>query len=151
MVDSAESISRTFNDYQDQRQLHLTRFPIGAGHPWVGRTIGECELPADALVVMLRRGSENVIPNGDTAIQAGDLMVLSTPLYEDDDGVSLRGGACGGARGLDWEADQGAGYPGGGTHRPGTPCRRHHCSAQGRDSSSAGGYAGGQRVGGNLT
>lgn len=90
MVDSAESISRTFNDYQDQRQLHLTRFPIGAGHPWVGRTIGECELPADALVVMLRRGSENVIPNGDTAIQAGDLMVLSTPLYEDDDGVSLR-------------------------------------------------------------
>jgi len=45
---------------------------------------------ADALVVMLRRGSENVIPNGDTAIQAGDLMVLSTPLYEDDDGVSLR-------------------------------------------------------------
>lgn len=90
MVDSAESVSRTFNDYQDQRQLHLTRFPIGAGHPWVGRTIGECELPADALVVMLRRGSENVIPNGDTAIQAGDLMVLSTPLYEDDDGVSLR-------------------------------------------------------------
>ena len=44
----------------------------------------------DALVVMLRRGSENVIPNGDTAIQAGDLMVLSTPLCEDDDGVSLR-------------------------------------------------------------
>ena len=55
--------------------------------PWYDFTL---ELPADALVVMLRRGSENVIPNGDTAIQAGDLMVLSTPLYEDDDGVSLR-------------------------------------------------------------
>ena len=90
MVDSAESVSRTFNDYQDQRQLHLTRFPIGAGHPWVGRTIGECELPADALVVMLRRGSENVIPNGDTAIQAGDLWCSARRSMK-----TMTGSACG--------------------------------------------------------
>ena len=90
MVDSADSASRTVNDDQDWRQLHRTRFPFGAGHPGVGGTSGERELPADALVGRLRRGSENVIPNGDTAIQAGDLMVLRTPLYEDDGGVSRR-------------------------------------------------------------
>ncbi|MGM9358359.1 TrkA C-terminal domain-containing protein [Flavonifractor plautii] len=150
MVDSAESVSRTFNDYQDQRQLHLTRFPIGAGHPWVGRTIGECELPADALVVMLRRGSENVIPNGDTAIQAGNLWCSARRSMR-----TMTGSACGRclwrSTGTGLGGHQGTGYPGGGTHRPGAPCRRHHCSAQGRDGSSAGGYAGGQRVGGNLT
>ena len=90
MVDSEESVSRTFTDYQDQRQLHLTRFHIGEGHPWAGKSLGECHLPADALVVTLRRGEESVIPNGGTVIQAGDLLVVSTPIYEDDGGVSLR-------------------------------------------------------------
>lgn len=90
MVDTEDNISRTFNDYQDERQLHLTRFHIEAGHPWEGRTVGECSLPADALVVTIRRGEESLIPNGGTVIQAGDLLVVSTPVYEDDGGVSLR-------------------------------------------------------------
>ena len=91
MVDDDEdSVSRTFNDYQDQRQLHLTRFQVGERHPWAGKRVRECHLPADALVVMLRRGSENLIPNGDTVIRPGDLLVLSTPVYEDEGGVSLR-------------------------------------------------------------
>ena len=90
MVDTEDSVSRTFNDYQDQRQLHLTRFRIHEGHQWEGKPVGECALPADALVVTIRRGEENLIPNGGTVIQAGDLLVVSTPVYEDDGGVSLR-------------------------------------------------------------
>lgn len=90
MVDTEDSVSRTFNDYQDQHQLHLTRFRIQPGHPWEGKTVGECNLPADALVVTIRRGAESLIPNGSTVIQAGDLLVVSTPLYQDDGGVSLR-------------------------------------------------------------
>ena len=90
MVDTEDSVSRTFNDYQDQRQLHLTRFRIGPGHPWEGKPVGECHLPADALVVTIRRGEESLIPNGSTVIRAGDLLVVSTPVYQDDGGVSLR-------------------------------------------------------------
>lgn len=90
MVDTEDSVSRTFNDYQDQRQLHLTRFRIGPGHPWEGKPVGECHLPADALVVTIRRGEESLIPNGSTVICAGDLLVVSTPVYQDDGGVSLR-------------------------------------------------------------
>lgn len=56
----------------------------------MGRTIGERELSADTLVVMLRWGSENAIPNGNTVTQVGGLAVLSTPFYEDGDGASLR-------------------------------------------------------------
>ena len=47
-------------------------------------------MPADALVVTIRRGEENLIPNGSTVICAGDLLVVSTPVYEDDGGVSLK-------------------------------------------------------------
>ena len=90
MVDTEDNVGRTFNDYQDQRQLHLTRFRIQQGHPWEGKTVGECNLPADALVVTIRRGEESLIPNGSTVVQAGDLLVVSTPIYQDDGGVSLR-------------------------------------------------------------
>lgn len=89
MVDSGENVSRTFTDYQDEHQMHLTQFQITEGHPWAGKKIGDCHLPVDALVVVVRRGSENLIPNGSTEIREGDLVVLSTPTYEDDAGVSL--------------------------------------------------------------
>ena len=42
MVDDDEdSVSRTFNDYQDQRQLHLTRFQVDERHPWAGKRVRE--------------------------------------------------------------------------------------------------------------
>lgn len=90
MVDTEDTVSRTFNDYQDARQMHLTRFLLNNSHPWVGKSLGECHLPADALAVVIRRGEESIIPNGSTELLSGDLMVLSTPTYEEKDGVSLK-------------------------------------------------------------
>lgn len=90
MVDAKDTVSRTFTDYQDERQMHLVRFLITEGHPWANQTLGACQLPADALAVMVRRGSENMIPNGATELQPGDLVVLSTPVYQEDAGVSLQ-------------------------------------------------------------
>ncbi len=90
MVDQEDNVSRTFNDYQDQRQMHLTQISIHSGHPWAEHSIEDCQLASDTLVVMIRRGEESLIPNGATVIHAGDILVLSTPVYEEEDGVSLR-------------------------------------------------------------
>lgn len=89
MTDSEESLRRTFTDYQEERLLHLTRMEINAGHPWVGARLADC--PMDGLVVMVRRGEENVIPSGDTVLLEGDMLVLSTPIYQEKEvGVELR-------------------------------------------------------------
>lgn len=91
MTDSEESLRRTFTDYQDERLLHLTRMEIGRAHPWRGQRLAECPLPADGLVVMIRRGEESVIPGGDTVLLEGDLLVLSTPVYQEKEmGLELR-------------------------------------------------------------
>lgn len=42
MTDSEESLCRTFNDYQGENLLHLTRFQIGNGHPWQGKRLADC-------------------------------------------------------------------------------------------------------------
>lgn len=91
MTDSEESLRRTFNDYQGENLLHLTQFRIGEGHPWQEKRLADCPLPTDTLVVMIRRGQEQVIPGGDTLLREGDLLVVSTPLYEEKErGVPLR-------------------------------------------------------------
>lgn len=91
MTDSEESLRKTFTDYQDERLLHLTRFQIGPEHPWQGRRLADCPLPAETLVVMIRRGEENLVPGGDTRLLDGDLLVVSAPVYDGKDaGVDLR-------------------------------------------------------------
>jgi len=91
MTDSEESLRRTFTDYQDENLIHLTRMKIGAEHPWAGMRLSECHLPADLLVVMIRRGEESVVPSGSTRLQVGDILVASTPVYEmKEEGVALR-------------------------------------------------------------
>ena len=91
MTDTEESLRRTFTDYQDERLLHLTRLEIGPEHPWRGRRLADCPLPMDGLVVMIRRGEESVIPGGETVLLEGDLLVLSTPVYQEKEmGLALR-------------------------------------------------------------
>ena len=83
MTDSEESLRRTFTDYQGERLLHLTQFRIGPDHPWQDLRLADCPLPADALVVMIRREGENLVPGGETVLLNGDLLVVSTPVYEE--------------------------------------------------------------------
>lgn len=83
MTDSEESLRRTFNDYQGEQLLHLTQLTLGPGHPWLGRRLADCHMAADTLVVMIRRGGEALAPGGETVLVEGDLLVISTPVYED--------------------------------------------------------------------
>lgn len=90
MVDEGGNVMRTFNDYQVDQQLHLIQSTIPAGHPWVGKTIGELRLSIDALVVMVIRQQENLVPRGDTRIQAGDLLVFGGEPYWDEQTPELQ-------------------------------------------------------------
>ena len=42
-----------------------------------GPRLADLALPDGALAVMVRRGEEYLIPNGDTVLQAGDHLVLN--------------------------------------------------------------------------
>ncbi len=55
----------------------LSELLIRAGHPWCGRTLRDIAMELHCLVVMVRRGGTAIIPNGDTRLQDGDVLVVN--------------------------------------------------------------------------
>lgn len=84
MVDAESNVFKTFNDYQEEVDVQLIKTKVPQGHPWEGKTIGQLNLVADTLVVMIKRGEERIVPNGNTVIEAGDTLVISGAVYRDD-------------------------------------------------------------------
>ena len=82
-------VLKTFNDYQDEAEMRLIQTRIPEDHPWAGKTIGELNLVADTLIVLVRRNGVALIPKGDTTILSGDTLVLSGQVYRGGDDVAL--------------------------------------------------------------
>lgn len=89
MVDD-EDVSKTFNDYQDEREMSLISTKIAEDHLWAGKKLQDLNLYADILVVMICRGEESIIPNGNTQIKAGDTLVLSGENYNGQGDIILK-------------------------------------------------------------
>ena len=54
----------------------LKEFRIPAGSTTAGKRLIELGLPPGALVVLVRRGDHVILPDGGTAIEEGDVVVL---------------------------------------------------------------------------
>lgn len=89
MIDHNEDIAKTFNDYQAESDVDFIKIHLGGGHPWCGCTLREAALPPELLVTMIVRGEDTIVPDGDTRLQAGDLLVLAARSFEDREHISL--------------------------------------------------------------
>ena len=80
MIDETGDVRRTFNDYRDED-----------GMSFAGRSLADIGSATDMLVVLvLHDGAHPVLPNGDTVIQEGDLLVMAAPTFEERAEVTLR-------------------------------------------------------------
>jgi cell volume regulation protein A len=70
----------------------IVEFPVGPGHAVVGCRVRELGLPRDALLSVIVRGEEAVLPRGSTRVEAGDrlhVMVRSEVALQMRDVVEL--------------------------------------------------------------
>ncbi len=58
--------------------LTLKELRIREKHPWVGHRLKDLDISRQTLIVLVRRGDDSFIPNGETVIQAGDTLFLYT-------------------------------------------------------------------------
>ena len=54
----------------------LVETPIHYGAPVCGKAVKSISWPRRALIVAVKRGEEELVPHGDTALRAGDIIVL---------------------------------------------------------------------------
>lgn len=91
MIDAEGDVRRTFNDYRDEDGMSFVKLKVGAGHPFAGHSLADIGSATDMLVVLvLRDGAHPVLPNGDTVIEEGDLLVMAAPTFEERAEVTLR-------------------------------------------------------------
>lgn len=89
-TDGAVDVMKTFSDYSELVNLQFIKIGIDEGHPWAGQEIRAVALPPDLLIVMLLRGDAQMVPNGKTVLEPGDVAVLSAYQYHGGDNVSLQ-------------------------------------------------------------
>lgn len=77
MIDHESDVMKSFTDYTEEMPVQFIQFPLPAGHAWCGQALSEIAFPPETLAILLSRGAEKIIPNGDTRLSAGDTLVLS--------------------------------------------------------------------------
>ena len=89
MIDDTHDITKTFNDYEETTDINFIKTKITKDHYWNQRLIKDIMNFNDLLIVMIIRKNEIVIPDGDTQVIEGDILVMAGHEFEDRDDFSL--------------------------------------------------------------
>lgn len=89
MIDRNQDVRRTFNDYQEESDVSFVKLHVSAGHRMAGKALKELPLAPDFLAALLLRGKETLVPDGDTVVEEGDLLILAAEQFEDRENLSM--------------------------------------------------------------
>lgn len=90
MIDQTTDVSHTFNDYQEDSDISFIKIHLDDSHSWCRQTLEQLRLPSELLVSMIIRRDEIIVPTGQTALEAGDLLVLAARSFDDREHLILR-------------------------------------------------------------
>ncbi len=89
MIDDRNNVMKTFSDYSEEVPVEFVKIAVKKNHPWSGKKIRDIVSLPDLLLVLILRGEERIVPNGDTVIREGDRIVLSALSPEEHLGLYL--------------------------------------------------------------
>ena len=72
---AGDSLILNVPSYEPGEAEELQETVIDKKHPWCDKSIAELSLPPNALIVMVLRGGESIIPDGKTTIYENDVVV----------------------------------------------------------------------------
>ena len=82
MIDQCADIQKTFNDYQEDSNISFVKIHVDADSGMAHKKLSRLSLPTGFLIVVIIRGEENIIPNGETEVLPGDLLVAAAREFE---------------------------------------------------------------------
>lgn len=79
MIDNFYDIKKTFNDYEEECAIKFMRVTVPPNHEWIGKRIRDITFPQNALVLIIKRGNNRLMPKNHTKIKEGDRITLTLP------------------------------------------------------------------------
>ena len=64
--------------YIDENDIRLREIRISLTNRWCNRRIRELDIPPNTLIILIQRGNETIIPDGNTMIHVGDLVIMNS-------------------------------------------------------------------------
>ena len=89
MIDTESDVMKSFTDYQVQSDQAFLKIKMHSEHVWVNKPLRDLGIGQESLIVLIKRGEETIAPNGDTVVQAGDILVMTGETYTDDDKAQI--------------------------------------------------------------
>ncbi len=90
MIDDSNDVLKTFTDYQEESDIRFIKIHMDQHHSWVGNPIRELPIPNDFLIVLILRDGIELVPNGNTVILPGDLIVIAAQEFNDRQNLSIQ-------------------------------------------------------------
>ena len=90
MIDNSEDVMKTFTDYSESIPVEFLQFKITKDNKWNNVQIKNIILPPDTLIAMIKRGSEKIVPNGNTVLLENDEVILCGKSGADMEGVKIK-------------------------------------------------------------
>lgn len=91
MTDRGNDVMKTFNDCVDESDMVFTEVVLSEDNNWVGKRIMDLGIPRNLLMCMImREGSENIVPNGQTVLLAGDRIIICSKSFKTDKHLAVR-------------------------------------------------------------
>jgi cell volume regulation protein A len=89
MIDTESDVMQSFTDFQERSEQAFLKMKIHPEHIWVGHALRDLEIGQESLIVLIKRGTQTIAPNGDTVIRPDDILVMTGEAYTDNDDVHI--------------------------------------------------------------
>lgn len=75
-IEAGDKVIICSRAFTSDATVNLVEHPLSPRSQWAGRTVKEYPYKNGSMLVMIKRGGEQIIPNGDTVLQHGDVLVI---------------------------------------------------------------------------
>lgn len=72
-----------FNEYNEDKSTTLTEVSVEERSGLINKSIKDADIPDDVLIVMIKRKGQVLVPNGNTIINPGDILVITSNNMEE--------------------------------------------------------------------
>ena len=72
-----------FNEYNEDKSTTLTEVSVEEKSGLINKSIKDADIPDDVLIVMIKRKGQVLVPNGNTIINPGDILVITSNNMEE--------------------------------------------------------------------